>query len=178
MGWSLGYLPSREPERLDEFFLAVGKALYLANEYEAKCGSVLQIARLECGLRDGLDIERAIAICKAMKKRTLHATLDELQKRPPSMKDADVKILDRAKVSRNFIAHEAATLGPLSSVTASTLKLKLSELRSAVSALAIGDNLISRWIYEIEEQEPAPFTIAREYPKWVDEWVFGGEHGA
>ena len=37
MGWSLSYLGLKEPKLLDEFFLAVGKALYLASAFERKC---------------------------------------------------------------------------------------------------------------------------------------------
>jgi len=53
------------------------------------------------------------------------------------------------------------------------LELHTSRLRHEVCALALGDNLVSQWIYEIEENEQAPFTIRNEYPRWVDEWVFG-----
>ena len=46
MGWSLGYLPPKEPELLDHFFLAVGKALFLASRFEMKCRYVLNISKL------------------------------------------------------------------------------------------------------------------------------------
>lgn len=173
MGWSLGHLPIREPERLDSFFLAVGKALYLSSGYEAKCRAILRLGRLTDALKGGHDLDAALAICAAIKDKMLCATLGEIRKLPFGTNVEDAETLERAKDARNFIAHEAARLGHLSTVTASALESRTAALREAVSALAIGDNLISRWLYEIEEREHAPLTIRREYPNWIDNWVFG-----
>lgn len=51
MSWSLGYLPPKEPELLAEFLSAAGRALYVANSFEAKCESVLCIAQLSRHLK-------------------------------------------------------------------------------------------------------------------------------
>jgi len=44
MSWSLDFHLPREPELLEAFLLALGKALYLACGFEAKCRWVLQMA--------------------------------------------------------------------------------------------------------------------------------------
>jgi hypothetical protein len=38
--------------------------------------------------------------------------------------------------------------------------------------MAAGDNLVSRWVYEIEEKEPAPTRIQREYQAVWRDWLF------
>jgi len=36
----------------------------------------------------------------------------------------------------------------------------------------VGDILVSQWVYEIEEKEPAPSEIVHLYPQLVGNWVF------
>lgn len=48
-----------------------------------------------------------------------------------------------------------------------------ASLRNAVAELARGDNVVSRWIYEIEEKLPAPRDTRDLYPECVDAWIFG-----
>jgi len=38
MGWSLDFQSLRNLEQLNKFYLIAGKALYLANAFESKCG--------------------------------------------------------------------------------------------------------------------------------------------
>jgi hypothetical protein len=38
--------------------------------------------------------------------------------------------------------------------------------------LANGDNIVSAWVYEIDEREPAP-AIVDYYTDLVDDWIFG-----
>jgi hypothetical protein len=45
-------------------------------------------------------------------------------------------------------------------------------LRNEIITLSAGDNLISRWIYEISEKEPAPKAIQMCYQKMTEDWVF------
>jgi hypothetical protein len=40
--------------------------------------------------------------------------------------------------------------------------------------LVAGDNIVSKWVYGIEEpREPAPLHLIAAYPRMVEEWVFG-----
>lgn len=99
MPWSLDYQPPKEPARLEQLFLAVGKALYLASAFEAKCQFLLRIM----------------------------------------------------KIVRHY--------------------------ESTGDTSATADNLISTWLYEIDEKEPAPKGIQGAYREWVFQWVFEGIYG-
>lgn len=175
MAWSIGHLPISEYKSIDRFLLACGKALYVANGFEMKCRSFLRVANLADLLEDGRDIDSAILICNAIKDKMLNATLSEIREYHIDENDADALILEAAKNARNFIAHEVAWLGPLFSISSTTLESRISALANAVSDLALGDNLVSGWLYELEEREPAPRTIHNEYPKWIQKWIFGAE---
>jgi hypothetical protein len=39
--------------------------------------------------------------------------------------------------------------------------------------LGAGNNLVSRWLYEIEEKRAAPLAICQNYAAWIDDWILG-----
>jgi hypothetical protein len=176
LGWSLDYQPPKEPELLNALFLAAGKALYLASSFEAKCQWVLRIVTIVTHYKATGDNSATTELARAMKEKMLGPTIREL-KALTEFTAGDLETLERARDARNYIAHESAKLGPLSSASAKTITEKLAQLRVELQALIDGDNLVSRWIYEISEKEPAPSGIQQAYPSWVLEWVFEGTYG-
>ncbi len=85
-----------------------------------------------------------------------------------------VDVLRRARKARNFIAHEGADVGDISSARAKHLLEHTGRLRSAVSDLAAGDNIISQWGFHFEEPNCSlPRDLIDAYPAMIDEWVFG-----
>ena len=159
MAWSISYLPPKEPDLLDDFFLAVGKALYLATSFEAKCRSVLLFTRLVDHIEQEHNLDAALTLTNQMKARMLGGTIREL-KGSPHFAGANLEAVDKGRESRNFIAHEAADLGyPLCYASSDNIAKRLAKLRVAVSVLAAGDNVVSRWLYEIEEKHPAGNAI-------------------
>lgn len=171
-GWSLDYQGANNLPRIEEFLLAVGKALYLATAFESKCRGILQIARLIRNLKEASDdFDAALELTRAMRDKLLADTIRQLATFS-ELKAADVAVLDRARPARNFIAHEIADLGPLSGVSTNVLSDRTARLRSELAILVEGDNLVSRWIFEIEEKRPAPRGIQEQYPGWVSGWVF------
>ena len=179
MGWSLDYQGAKDLARIEEFLLAVGKALYLASAFEAKCRGMLQIARIVRHLEHmGDDLDAACELTRAMRDKLLADTIRELATFP-EFKATDIAVLDRARRARNVIAHEIAELEPLSRVSTKVLSDRIARLRLELAMLIEieGDNLVSRWIFEIEEKRPAPRDIQQQYPHWVKEWVFSAVSG-
>lgn len=172
MGWSLTYREPRDPDRLDAFFRVVGKSLYIANEFEAKCRYVLRLVNVVQQYEATGDFNAALTLVHAMKDKCLGPTL--LALRSATSSETDLRILERAKDARNFIAHECALLGELSLIRQQDLTDQLARLRKEVEQLAAGDNVISRWVYEINEKEPAPKGIQLNYVEAVVLWTFDG----
>jgi hypothetical protein len=176
MPWSLDYGRPKEPALLDEFFLAAGKALYIANGFEAKLRYVLRMAKLANRIKEGDDLDAWLEYMQTLTDPVLGRALVELTAFS-LMKPADIEVLNRARDARNYVAHEGAFVGPLSGASARTIAKRMEDLRHRVAALSTGDNLVSRWVYEIDEKEAAPSEIRRFYPRWVDDWIFGDSIG-
>jgi glycerophosphoryl diester phosphodiesterase len=171
MGWSLGYSVPEQPQLIDEFLLAVGKCLYLASAFEEKCKCVLRVAKIAATYEEHGDASAAMVLAKAMKDKYLAPTITDMR---AFFQAEDIAVLERAKDARNFIAHESANIGPLHDASAQHIHERLARLRTELEALAAGDNLVSAWVYEIEEKGPAPRGIKAAYPNWLKNWVFGG----
>ncbi len=121
MPWSLDYGRPREPILLDEFFLAAGKALYIANGFEAKLRYVLRMAKLANRIKEDDDLDAWFAYMKTPTDPLLGRALVELTAFS-LMSPVDIQLLNKARDARNYIAHEGAFVGPLSSASARTIE--------------------------------------------------------
>jgi hypothetical protein len=175
MGWSVGYKQPPESDLIDEILLAAGKALYLANNFESNCQYVLRIANLVDLIKDDPVASLEEAAAKLPEDKMLGPTLQGLFAHTdiPMLPDR-MAALKRAKDARNYIAHEGAmAIGELDSYNVQGMLDALRALRAKVIDLANGDNIVSCWVYEIDEpREPLP-PIVRDYPDLVDDWIFG-----
>src|SRR2546421_397443 len=100
----------------------------------------------------------------------LGGTLERIKARAEAfgVTEAQLEALVKAKDARNLIAHEGVDIGPLYSVRPRGILQFLQKLRSAVADVAAGDNIVSTWIYYIEEpREPVPH-IRSTYPDLID----------
>jgi len=174
MTWSLGYLPPREPDLLDALFLSAGRSLHIANAFEGKCRWMLRCVNL-VAVHQNVDpvatFEDLIAALPADKMLgpALHQLTGHM-----SCSTETIDVLRRARKARNFIAHEGADVGDTSAARAKHLLAHAGRLRSAVSDLAAGDNIISEWGFHFEEPNRSlPRDLIEAYPAMIDEWVFG-----
>lgn len=172
MGWTIDYFPPNEPILLNNYLLAVGKSLYIATGFESKCRFVLQIITLVSAIEDGESFDSATELVKAMDERLkmLGTVIFNICSRS-NVNISDLDVLRAAKDARNYIAHESAAIGSLSIVRAEVIEKQFAQLLSQVEILAIGDNLLSKWCYEICEKEPAPSQIQKDYVRMVIEWI-------
>lgn len=172
MSWTIDYSDPRHPELLDAFLLALGKALCLANNFEAKCAHYLQVIAVTDALREGKSHEEA---CKLGRKaydqnlatalRGIHASGD--------ISDSDFELLQRARESRNYIAHQGTDIGELHGASDQRILRNLASLYPHVVNVAKGENLASRWAFEVCEREPAPRAFVEGYVEMATTWVFG-----
>ena len=170
MGWSLDHQNLRSPEQLNEYLLCLGKAVSLASLFEGKCQYILRLRYLAYYIETGKDIDAAFELGRLMKDKLLHRTLGDL-KEFPDFKQKDIDILDRSREARNSIIHECAKIGL--GTRPKMVQEQFELLKKEVKFFIPGDNLISRWIYEIEEKEGAPKSIVEAYPLLVEKWIFG-----
>jgi hypothetical protein len=174
MGWSLTYQNPPEPELMDEFLLSLGKALVLATLFEEKCRYILRLVKIVEGYKDSTESEDLDDILSSVdslvKQLTLAKTIGSIMG-PLKVTSSNVEVLRSAREARNYIAHEAGNLSPSSQ--SKTIFACQRQLRERLAPLVAGDNLVSAWVYEIEEKEPAPKRIQSEYLQRAISWVFG-----
>jgi hypothetical protein len=175
MPWTLDYRSPEDRDLLDEFCLSVGRALCLASNFESKCRHIYWLMSLVDGVQAGNDFDGASALVETLKidSKPLQRVIDVLGNRGTTLAD-DADTLMNAKNSRNFIAHKAAEIGPVSSASGRHLVKMASALYPHVVNVAAGDNLVSSWLYEISEREPAPRGIRETYRSKVVEWIYSG----
>lgn len=174
MGWLLTGRPGDRDVAFDDFFLVVGRALYIATGFEAKCRYILRLWRLVEHFRETGDASASLELVARLKDGTLGKTIGELRAVEGVTPD-HILLLDQAREARNFIAHESADVGQLYSLSLAGMAKRLDELRVHMEALAPGDDLVSRWIYEIEEKVPASPWLMPKYRELILGWVFGGD---
>lgn len=174
MGWSLNHQKMYNSELKDFFIQSLGRALYIATMFEEKCKFVLSIAKLEGYVKEGNSLSDSDDIAKLLKENMLGRTISEMAVASPVSQE-DIDKLTLAKDARNFIAHEAALLGrPLATIRSRTVLRQLQQLGDKLDDLIAGDNLVSGWVYEIEEKGFPPKYLISEYPPRAREWVFSG----
>jgi hypothetical protein len=98
VGWSVGYQLPPESDLIDEILLAVGKALYLANNFESKCKVMLQAANIV----DIMEADPVISLEQIVEKLPKPQMLDgTLQALAPHMSQEQSEVLKKARLARN-----------------------------------------------------------------------------
>ena len=174
MPWLIGW---KEPDSIslaNQFFSTLGRALYLANSFEAKCGHILKAERIAAKFGELGDADAAVQLVAAMKDPMLADLFKELNKLYPITPE-NLDTLDKARVARNFVAHDGGRIGPLVDTSTKAIQEQLDALRPHVKDLAAGDNLVSLWEWGlVETWEEPPYGYFRYYPAAIEAWVFGG----
>ncbi|MFI7529698.1 hypothetical protein [Nocardia salmonicida] len=169
MGWTIHLQPMAN-EREYDLLLTLGRATYVAGAFEHKCKFVLRMVHFGNALQADpvLDLQKVIA--NQPREGVLHRTLQQLVAMLPACPGDDDR-LQRARQGRNFIAHEGSNFS-VHCRTESALVDYLDRLHKAVRALAGGDNLVSAWVFEIEEpREDFPRLVAVAYEDALVRWI-------
>ena len=172
MSWTISLKRPENESLLEAYFVAVGKALCIATNFEDKCYHVLRMHRITNAIRDGKPDEEVAKISKSFKSPRLYDAIEELAK-DDDVSSEDVELLHDARGSRNHIAHEAGSMGEVWWVSDDFISEKLESLIPYVRRVAQGENLVSIWTHEMSEREPAPSNFAESYTGEVVEWIFG-----
>ena len=142
MSWFLNYHSEPDSELSEAALLAVGKALYVANDFEVTCKHVLSVAEMSDYIQENKVASILEAFNAVFKERFLHGTIKDFGK-VSDINEKHISILERAKDARNYIAHEGATFFAFNSQWLIIARLKT--LREEVRHLTQGANLVSLW---------------------------------
>jgi hypothetical protein len=174
MGFSVSYSKPDNLRSVERFMLSLGKALHLVATFESKCNYVLRIGKGVHFMRDtpsrrgAAVLEYMAGLEDDMLGRTIRelAALDDVS--PES-----VRTLNESREARNELVHELGALGSVYLLSNELLDKQRARLLEVLDRFIPGDELISRWIFCIENpREPLPWTSVL-YPDEIRHWVFG-----
>lgn len=152
---------------------SLGRALCLAQDFEASCHDILRWFDLVRLFKTGeaSSLEQIEAHPELLRDFMLRASVRRLESVHAVPDETEKEVLSDAVDARNFVAHEAAFVLMYPARIAVEQALREEAYRRHVHALARGDNLVSTWSYEIQEREAAPPLICSVYSKDVAKWV-------
>jgi hypothetical protein len=172
MSWTISLQKPENESLLERYFVAVGKALCIATNFEDKCYHVLRMHRITNAIKDGRSEEEVAEISTSFNAPRLYDAIEELAE-DDDVSSENVELLHDARGSRNHIAHEAGSMDQVWGVSDDFIFEKLESLIPHVRRVAEGENLVSIWTYEMSEREPAPSHFGGSYTDEVLEWIFG-----
>lgn len=174
MGWTVGFADSPTRSGLDRYLLSLGKALYIASEFEGKCHFVLRVGRLAeyVSGHETIDLDSFWEFAGNQKDPPLGRAIDSIEMLA-KVKPTRAHLLNKGRKARNHIAHQAGRLGRLNARDEHFLGSRTLELQEHVACLLAADNVVSQWVYGIEEKhEPLPQVLVASYEERMLAWVF------
>lgn len=171
MSWTISLDVPENEALLERYFVAVGKALCIASNFEQKCNDALQMHRVTNAIQKGKPEEEVADISKSFEKIRLHNAINEIGS-DDDVSEAEKSTLHNARESRNFVAHEAGAMGEVGWVDNAEIYGRVENLLPHVRQIAKGENVVSAWIFEMSERQPAPRGFTSGYVQQVIEWVF------
>jgi hypothetical protein len=158
----------------DECYGAFGRALYVAQHFEANCRGLVALLEarkriIETGKADLLNDPEFIKSVSRLWKHTVGKNLKVLE--TYGFPKEILLLLDKAREGRNEIAHEI-TLGIEHEIEEDEGRKKiLQSIASAVRDIAKGDEIIGFLIQYITEEPCPSVSYLRNYPSEVVKWV-------
>lgn len=145
----------------------LGRALVLAQNFEANCKFVLMTIELGKAFEAQrfTSLEGARPFVDELLQLMLGSAVPRFRQLG-EISEANVATLVAAKDARNYVAHEGAS-ALLAGSRGKKLAERIERLEREIVALAQGDSIVARWSYEIQEKEPAPALWAKQYSKAV-----------
>lgn len=155
-----------------QYFATIGKALHVAQNFEKTCRSLVNIIDLKQSVIDGkvsVDDDGLSVFCDKIEKRMLGPAIEYFKKRS-TMPDDLFSVLEKAKKSRNNIAHDSTCSAIDPFAPEGELWESLESLAEDVSNICSAAEAVSSIIHSVTEHET--LYISKHYTTGVLLWVF------
>lgn len=157
----------------NDYAMALGKAVALAQNFEGNCEFVATIYGLVSGLKAGeLSVfgdEVWNRVVNKIRRTHLVAKIGAI-----SEKDDELQVLHAGREARNRIVHDHGLTIRAPIQSQQRFIEQIRSLRADVIDLAKADNAVSIWSYEIQEKQGAPHGMVHGYVGACVAWVFSG----
>jgi len=173
MEWTLTDPAIASSPILDRYFLGVGRALCIASHFEDKINHIVRVIQITDAIRAGSRHDDIRRVAMNYKRLWLDGAIKATAHADDFVSASHFTTLNDAKESRNYIAHESASLGNLHFVTPEKVLERAHALAPHILTVAKGECLVSQWSFEICEREPAPSSFCTRYPYMILNWTLG-----
>ena len=162
-----------EDANVEQYLSTVGRAMYLCRNFETNFKTAIVWLDLATAHKAGkLPLSKETLI-KSYADKFLSQMLGHSVRRlkeefHPS--EYTLETLNTAKDSRNVIVHDATSA--IINAKPETIKKAATMLHEHVVKVAVGDNIVSAWHYEIQNKKQPTQKMTESYVENVVEWVF------
>ena len=174
MNHPLFHFNSDRSAELDTVYGIIGRALCVASRFERNCKTMGGLVQMN-NSGDLMTDEQSLGeLCHRMQGRTLYQYVEGFEADLNSPNDL-IRVLYRAKNSRNYVAHELAPdFDAITSVSpVEALQLISDDLRPHVAAMARGDCLVLYATCVLSKQRIPSGQSLGAYVDDVIAWVCG-----
>ena len=167
----IGY--NEQQSELNNIFLIMGKALRLCQNLEHNITHIVSIIKLEEGIKSG-EIQELFdanwnSVILQMKRYFLKTNIQHIEK-TGIFSDEVIDKLEKGRISRNRIIHDSIMMLSKSIHKGTIQKNELEEYLKEIINVAIADNIVSGWDWEINEKEP-PCKSEKQYVEEILNWI-------
>jgi len=162
-----------EDANVEQYLSTVGRAMYLCRNFETNFKTAIVWLDLATAHKAGKLPLSKETLMKSYADKFLSQMLGHSVRRlkeefHPS--EYTLETLNTAKDSRNVIVHDATSA--IINAKPETIKKAATMLHEHVVKVAVGDNIVSAWHYEIQNKKQPPQKMTASYVEDVVEWVF------
>lgn len=154
----------------DCYLAAVGRGVFLAQNFEQNCKYVLLVWDLGEAFKSGRKVDDLPAYSSVLLKRFLGQVVKRFGTKYGIRADQH-QVLEKARDARNYLAHEVALPCLYPSGDPDLIMSELPGFKQNIEALAEGDNLVSCWSYMIQEKDFPPTQKRQGYVEEIVSYV-------
>ena len=154
----------------DECYRALGRALYVAQHFEANCKSLVTLLDIKSSV-DSYDDPEFTKLIEKLWNRSLGNNIGTLKMY--GIPEDVYSVLNKAKEGRNHIAHEV-TLGVEHKIEQDLGRKEiLHEIAGAIRDIAEGDKIIGLLIQSATNEPRPSSSYLHDYANKIVGWVCG-----
>jgi hypothetical protein len=161
-----------------EVFCICGKALFLTQKFEKTCKEIinwLQIVDTLLAKKLEFMSDEYMDYCSKLSNMLLGSSIKSIDKirSQYEITDMELSIINDAKNSRNWIAHDLCEKNIINNLTTQSAIYELPvDFHDHVLNIIEGDYLVSKWSYEFHEKESGAFFDKSTYIADIFKWIY------
>ena len=164
---------NEQQQNFNSIFLIMGKGLRLCQNLEVNIKHIISIVKIEEGIKSG-EIKEMFDkkwnnVVDQIEKYFLNNNIQQLNK-TGMLSNEVIEKLENGRKARNRIIHDSIMILSGSIHKGRIQDKELEEYLKEIENVAKADNIVSGWIWQINEKIP-PCKTEKQYIKEINDWI-------